>query len=145
MDDHPKAKGDKTTLAVMLALQEIGLPFLVPLGENTRYDLVLELEARFARVQCKTGRLRNGAVLFATCSCYGHHRNPGTARRDYEGQVDYFAVYCPQTCGVYLVPISEVPNRVSTALRVSPPRNNQRRFIRLAADYEIAKVSVVAS
>jgi hypothetical protein len=145
MDDHPKAKGDKSTLAVMLALQEIGLPFLVPLGENTRYDLVLEREAEFARVQCKTGRLRNGAVLFATCSCYGHHRNPGTARRGYEGQVDYFAVYCPQTCGVYLVPISEVPNRVSTALRVSPPRNNQRRFIRLAADYEIAKVSVVAS
>ena len=145
MDDHPKAKGDKSTLAVMLALHEIGLPFLVPLGENTRYDLVLELDAKFARVQCKTGRLRNGAVLFATCSCYGHHRNPEAARRDYGGQVDYFAVYCPQTCGVYLVPISEVPNRVSTALRVTPPRNNQRRFVRLAADYEIAKVSVVAS
>jgi hypothetical protein len=59
--------------------------------------------------------------------------------------VDYFAVYCPETEGVYLVPITAVPNRVSTALRVSPPRNNQRRFIRLAADYEIAKVSVVAS
>jgi hypothetical protein len=89
--------------------------------------------------------LRNGAVLFATCSCYGHHRNPARARRDYDGQVDYFAVYCPQTSGVYLVPISDIPNRVSSALRVTPPKNNQRRFIRYAADYEIDKVSVVAA
>jgi hypothetical protein len=145
MDDHPKAKGDRSVLAVMLALHELGLPFLVPLGENTRYDLALDLGSELARVQCKTGRLRDGAVLFAACSCYGHHRNPQTARRDYEGQVDYFAVYCPQTLGVYLIPISAVPNRVSVALRVTPPRNNQRRFIRFAADYEIAKVTVVAA
>lgn len=59
--------------------------------------------------------------------------------------VDYFAVYCPQTCGVYLIPITVLPNRVSAALRVTPARNNQRRFIRFAADYEIARVSVVAA
>jgi len=141
--EHPKAKGDRSTLAVMIALQEVGLPFLVPFGENTRYDLVLDRGSELARVQCKTGRLRNGAVLFAACSCYGHHRNPETARRDYAGQVEFFAVYCPQTLGVYLIPIADLPNRVSAALRVTPPRNNQRRFIRFAADYEIAKVSVV--
>ncbi len=145
MDDHPKAKGDRSVLAVMLALHELDIPFLVPLGENTRYDLALEFDTRLVRVQCKTGRLRNGAVLFAACSCYGHHRNPANARRDYAGQVDHFAVYCPQTSGVYLIPIADLPNRVSGALRVTPPRNNQRRFIRFAADYEIAKVSVMAS
>jgi hypothetical protein len=145
MDDHPKAKGDRSTLAVMLALHEIGLPFLVPFGENARYDLVLELGTKLARVQCKTGRLRNGAVLFAACSCYGHHRNPKTARRDYAGQIEFFAVYCPQTSGVYLIPIGDLPNRVSAALRVTPPRNNQRRLIRFANDYEIAKVSVKAA
>lgn len=129
----------------MMALQEAGHAFLVPFGENTRYDLVLELGSCLARVQCKTGRLRNGAVLFATCSSYGHHRNPQTARRDYTGQVDYFAVYCPETAGVYLVPIAELPVRVQGALRVTPPRNNQRRHIRFAADYEIAKVSVLTT
>jgi len=143
--EHPKSKGDRSTLAVMIAFHEAGLAFLVPFGENTRYDLVLELGTDLARVQCKTGRLRDGAVLFATCSCYGHHRNPQTARRDYSGQIEYFAVYCPQTFGVYLVPIDAVPTRNSAALRVTPPRNNQRRFIRYAADYEIAKVSVVSS
>jgi PD-(D/E)XK endonuclease len=142
MDEHPKAKGDKSTLAVMLALHELGFPFLVPLGENTRYDLALELGSQLAR--CKTGRLRDGAVLFKTCSTYDHHPYSKPSR-DYSGQIDYFAVYCPQTSGVYLIPIADLPNRVSATLRIDPPRNNQRRLIRLAADYEIAKVSVVAA
>jgi hypothetical protein len=33
--EHPKAKGDRTTLAVMLALQSSGRNLLVPFGENT--------------------------------------------------------------------------------------------------------------
>ena len=73
-------------------------------------------------------------------STYGHHRNPDTARRTYEGQIDYFAVYCPETAGVYLVPIAHVQTRTSARLRVLPARNGQEKFIRLAANYEIAKV-----
>jgi hypothetical protein len=36
--EHPKAIGDRTTMAVMLALREAGYVVLVPCGENTRYD-----------------------------------------------------------------------------------------------------------
>ena len=36
--EHPKDIGDRTTLAVMLALREVGFAVLVPFGENTRYD-----------------------------------------------------------------------------------------------------------
>jgi hypothetical protein len=145
MDDHPKAIGDRTTLAVMLALYEMSIPFMLPFGENTRYDLIVDVEGRLARVQCKTGRLRFGAVEFATCSFYAHHRNPKVTKRDYIGEVDYFAVYCPTTTGVYLIPMSDLKTRSMAKLRVEPPRNNQRRFIRFASDYEIAKVSVVAA
>jgi hypothetical protein len=34
--EHPKFVGDRTALAVMLALHEMRIPFLVPLGENTQ-------------------------------------------------------------------------------------------------------------
>jgi hypothetical protein len=103
--EHPKEKGDRTTLAVMLALQGLGFNVLVPFGEKTRYDLVIEDRTGFARIQCKTGRLRDGSVIFNTVSCYGHHRNPTSCRRDYLGQIDYFAVHCLETGGVYLLPI----------------------------------------
>jgi hypothetical protein len=75
------------------------------------------------------------------CSCYGHHRNPQTSRRNYEGEVDYFAVYCPETTGVYMVPIDDVPLKATAYLRVEPPRNNQSKRIRYAADYQIARVT----
>jgi hypothetical protein len=139
--DHPKAIGDRSQLAIMLALQDAGIDVYVPLGENTRCDLVIDDSVRLSRVQCKTGRLRLGAVRFAVCSCYGHHRNPTDSRRDYQGQIDFFAVYCPETTGVYLVPIEDLRVRNQAALRVEPSRNGQRRNIRLAADYEIARVS----
>jgi PD-(D/E)XK endonuclease len=111
--EHPKAKGDRTTLAVMLALQDAGYIVLMPFGENTRYDLVIDDGQAFARIQCKTGRLRGGAVLFSTCSCYGHHMNPGMSRRDYKGQIDYFAVHCFETDWVYLVPIAPCPTKAA--------------------------------
>ena len=143
--EHPKTIGDRSALAVMMALQETGIPFLVPFGENSRYDFVLELGAHLARVQCKTGRLRRGAVVFRTCSSYAHHLSQKHRSRDYLGQVDYFVVYCPETTGVYLIPMTNLETRCMASLRIEPPRNNQRRFIPLAADYEIAKVSVVTS
>jgi PD-(D/E)XK endonuclease len=136
---HPKDVGDRTTLAVMLALREAGYGLLVPFGENTRYDLVIEEDNRLATVQCKSGRLRQGAVRWSMCSNYGHHKTPRTVRRDYLGEVDYFGVYCVDTRGVYLIPIQDAPLRREGALRVDPPRNNQRKFIRYAAQYEIGR------
>ena len=125
--EHPKAVGDRSTLAVMLALQRAGYIVLMPFGENTRYDLVIEKGTSFARVQCKTGRLRGGAVRFAACSSYAHHSNPSLTRRDYLGEIDFFGVYCPETGGVYLVPIADAPIRRQGALRVAATRNGQSR------------------
>jgi hypothetical protein len=135
--EHPKAIGDRSTLAIMLALHEAGYDLLVPFGENTRYDLAIDDGSRLARVQCKTGRLRNGAVAFNTCSSYAHHPNPRVIKRDYQGEIDYFAVFCPETQRSYLIPIAEVPMRRRASLRVHPARNNQQLGIRFAADFEI--------
>jgi hypothetical protein len=140
--EHPKRIGDRSTLAIMGALHQAGYELYEPFGENTRCDLILDDGNRLIRVQCKTGRLRRGGVIFNVCSSYGHHRNPGQARRSYQGQVDYFAVYCRETSGVYLVPIEDLPTRSSALLRVVPPVNNQHRKVRFAADYEIARVAI---
>jgi hypothetical protein len=80
--DHPKDIGDRTTLAVMLVLREAGFGVLTPFGENTRYDLAIDDGCKLFRVQCKTGRIRQGAVRFAVCSCYGHHLRAKDVRRE---------------------------------------------------------------
>ena len=142
MADHPKWVGDRTTIAVIAAFQLAGYGVYLPLGENTRCDLVVEQDSKLTRVQCKTGRLRNGVVSFAVCSTYGHHRNPLATRRTYHGEIDVFGVYCLDTSTVYVVPIQDAPGGSRASLRINPPRNNQRRRIRLAADYELARVAI---
>lgn len=139
---HPKTVGDRSTLTVMLALQAAGYAVLVPFGENTRYDLVIDDGQKLSRVQCKSARLRRGAIEFAVSSCYAHHPHPKTIRRSYAGEVDLFGVYCRETRDVLLIPIEDLPMRVLARLRIDPPRNNQRVGIRYAESYRLAVVDV---
>jgi hypothetical protein len=83
-------------------------------------------------------------VQFATASTYGHLPSPRETRRDYAGQIDQFAVYCPDTEGVYLIPIADVRARCSAHLRVDPPRNAQRLGIRLASKYLVGSIRVTS-
>jgi hypothetical protein len=79
------------------------------------------------------------------CSNYGHQKNPRVVHRDYQGEVDYFGVFCPETQGVYLIPIADVPMLRQGSLRVMPAKNNQQKFIRDAGQYEIGRVGIHAS
>jgi len=142
--EHPKDIGDRTTLAVILALRNAGYAIFLPFGENTRADLVIDDGADLSRVQCKTGRLRQGAVRFRVCSSYAHHPRPKVIRRHYLDDVEFFAVHCPETSAVYLIPIADLPLRNQATLRVDEPRNNQRQRVRPAARYEIGRVRATA-
>ena len=57
--------------------------------------------------------------------------------RRYEGDVDVFLVYYPETPNdVYCVPI-EVAGAYRTYLRVEPTLNRQSQRIRWASDYKL--------
>jgi hypothetical protein len=140
--EHPKAIGDRSALAAILALEAAGWAVYAPFGENTRADFLIDDGRQVSRVQCKTGRLRAGVIQFKVCSSYAHHSNPAARARDYLDEIDFFAVYCPETGGVYLVPIRDIELRWQGSLRVDPPRNNQRGRVRMADAYRIANVSV---
>src|SRR5690349_539477 len=131
---NPKAIGEKSEGQIISRLLRTGKTVLKPFGDNQRYDLVLDEGDRFVRIQCKTGRLRHGAIVFPTCSSYAHR---GLGKRDYRGQADVFAVYCPDTDACYLVPVDATGMRACT-LRVEKSRNGQAKNVRLAADFELA-------
>jgi hypothetical protein len=139
---HPKDSSDRTTLAIMTALHAAGFGVLLPFGENSRYDLAIDDRSRLARIQCETGRLRNGAVWFNACSTYAHHQSATAQTRPCFGEVDFFAIHCGETGGVYLIPIEDLPIRRQGALRVAPARNRQRRGTRPAGTCEIGSVAI---
>ena len=138
---HPKLVGDRTTAMVLARLLEIYEVVLLPFGENQRYDLVIEDENKFVKVQCKTGRLqKTGAIKFNTSSSSYHHPNAPTRygnSHDYRGQADFFGIYCPENGSVYMVPVDAVGRR-QAFLRVAPTQNSQRVGVRWARDYLIS-------
>jgi PD-(D/E)XK endonuclease len=138
---NKKALGERSQAIIIFRLLEAGYNVLTPYGDNTRYDLVIEdADGHFWRVQCKTAWLHKDgmAIEFATASTYYHTRagRMNHGRRDYQGQVEYFAVYSPHTEHVYLIPISHV-GKTSMQLRLVPAKNNNQYGIKMAADYEL--------
>src|SRR3982750_360455 len=98
---HPVDVGQRSEAIVLAALVRRGHRVLVPFGTNHRYDFALDLGARFVRVQCKTGRLRGGVIRFQARSTRSNTQ--GFQCRSYSGEIDVFAVYCPENGRVYAV------------------------------------------
>jgi hypothetical protein len=126
--------GLRSEAAVMSRLVQRGHCVLLPFGVNQRYDMVIESEGQFLTAQCKTGRLRNGVIIFSSQSVQSNMS--GTRVRSYAGEVDLFVVYCPDNHGVYVIPAEDVPT-TGMFLRVDPPRNGQNKRVRWARDYEL--------
>ena len=133
---NTKLVGDISELRVMCDLVKAGYLVSIPFGENHRYDLVVEKDNVLSRVQVKTGRLRKGVVMF---NCYSSHSHRGgTACRSYTGEVEFIAVFCPDTDSTYMLPISAMPV-LRGMLRVRPAKNGQTKGLRWASDYILGK------
>jgi hypothetical protein len=134
LTNHPVDVGLRTEGAILYELNRRGYSILLPWGVNQRYDLVLDFGGEFVRVQCKTGRLRQGVVTFPTRSIRTNTKQ--IFKRGYVGDVELFLVYCPENKRTYAVPVEEAPGD-SMSLRVAPPLNGQAVGIRWAKDYEL--------
>lgn len=131
---HPVDIGHRTEAAILAELIKQGYRVLLPFGVNQRYDLVLDCGDRLLKAQCKTGRLRGGAIEFRAVSTQSNMNR--TRIRGYAGQVDLFIVHCPETEKTYVIPAEDVPG-ARMYLRVEPPRNQQAKRVRWAKEYEL--------
>src|SRR5262245_41881983 len=95
----PNLIGAISRAKVIAALAEAGKSPLAPCVDVKQYDLVIEEERKFYRVQAKTGRIFRGAVCFRPHRLRAARRETGWERRvtDYQGEVDYFGVIVLKT------------------------------------------------
>jgi hypothetical protein len=133
-----KDKGDISEAFVIARCLAKGWEVYKPLKDNNRCDLLVCKDGKtYERVQIKTGRLKNGAIIIPVCSV-GYLIENGKAVyniQDYKDRIDAFAAYCPLNDKTYYFPITE-HNR-SISLRIDPTKNNQTRNIFWAKDFEI--------
>ena len=115
---------------------EIGVVVSRPV-QDAPYDLVLDLQDRLMRVQCKWAILTGDVV---TIRCRRCRRGPeGFIHRGYgHGEIDAIAAYCLELDACYLLPLELSIERAAVSLRLAPPQNNQKRKIHWAEEYEFA-------
>ncbi|HVF66516.1 MAG TPA: group I intron-associated PD-(D/E)XK endonuclease [Pyrinomonadaceae bacterium] len=123
-------KGNLSEARILAAFVAAGYLVSVPFGSGHKYDFVVDDSTRLLRVQCKTGRVKNGTLLFNAYSQSGN----GSVKMSYRGLADLFAVLNPEDYKVYLVPVEDVGVTVSS-LRLTPTLNRQARRVRWAESY----------
>ncbi|HEX8920243.1 MAG TPA: group I intron-associated PD-(D/E)XK endonuclease [Pyrinomonadaceae bacterium] len=127
-----REKGNLSEARILAALVDAGYLVSVPFGSGHKYDFVVDNSIQLLRVQCKTGRIKNGVLLFNAYSQSGN----GAVKASYRGLADLFAVLNPESGEVYLIPVNEV-GVTDVSLRLTPILNNQAHGVRLAELYII--------
>ena len=141
MSDHdPNLKGNVAEAAIAFEAARLGVGVFKPLYEHGRCDLILELNGRLLRVQCKSGP-RHGDVVVVRCVT--NRRGPdGFIRTKYTAdEIDALAVYCPELNECYLLPAEMVAGRSGFHLRLAPPRNAQRAAVHYASAYRLGAIA----
>ena len=136
---HSKARGEHGEAVITARLLEAGYNVLVPYGDAQRYDLVIEdADGKFWKIQCKVGWMDKECVRFNTSSNHYQYRGgkDNYTRRGYVGQIDYFAVYSPDTGKVYLVPVDHA-GKTDMWLRLTPAKTRNQHDTHMAEDYEL--------
>ena len=133
-------RGNLSEAKILTAFVEAGYLVSVPFGAGHKYDFVVDDTTRRLRIQCKTGRVKNGVLLFNAFSQAGN----GSVRVSYRGLADWFAVLNPVNDDVYLVPVDEV-GVTDVSLRLSPALNGQTRRVRWAEFYRLKPLVLCGS
>ncbi|MGH9798770.1 MAG: group I intron-associated PD-(D/E)XK endonuclease [Blastocatellia bacterium] len=124
------SKGNLSELKVMAAYTQAGFIVSVPFGGGASYDLIVDTGTRLLKVQVKTGRLRNGCVIFPMQRFSGHKKG----RRYDPKEFNVFVVYCPDNDSTYAIDFDKSLSQ--GRLRCVETRNNQKEKIRWASEFD---------
>lgn len=132
---NTKAVGDASVGAVLAKLLKNNKSVLIPFGDKDRYDLVVD-DGGFKRIQCKTGRIRKGSLVFDTKTVV-RKAGGGWRKKLYDStEIECFGVFCPEIDKVYIIPV-DVVAKYTACLRVDVPKNAQLKKIVWAKNFEV--------
>ena len=137
MELTAKQKGNLTELQCLTAFYAEGCHVSLPYGENSRYDMIADVDGQLIRVQIKTSSLKGETGEAIAFSCRSSHVNSTGVKniRYTDKEIDYFATFWNGQC--YLIPISECSTE--KILRFAPPKNGQLKGVSFASDYTLQK------
>lgn len=130
-----KRRGILTEEYLKLWFLQQGYSVSVPIGDDDRYDFIVDFDGKLVKMQSKTGNLtrHEGCLNFASASI--KYNSKGSQRVHYtKKDIDYFCTIHPETNQVYIIPVEECGNEFN--LRLIPPKNNSYANCHMAENYE---------
>lgn len=130
---NTKGIGEKTEGIILAQLLKMGRTVLLPFGNNQPYDLVVEEDGQFIRVQCKTANYKNGCIV----ADVSRRSTINGKRRSYYGLADVIMLYCEHTDKIYQLEvrpqmIKQITLRVEKIKKFGPKNKSI-----MAKDYEL--------
>lgn len=125
-------KGEIGDAMVVADLRKRGFGVAIPFGHDVPFDLILYRKetGTLERVQVKYTESDGRAIRVMNQS-----NSAWVSYRYTASDVDWLAVYDATTDRCYYIHSSVFDGMSQLILRLAPPANNQRRFIRWARDY----------
>ncbi len=130
--------GNLTELQCITRLYELGCPVSIPYGDSEKYDFIIDVNGHLYRLQCKHANPQmneNGEVdriEIHTTWTTGYTRNSPATRHKYSKEdCDYFVTFYEGK--TYLIPVDECSTLKT--LRISPPKNGQKKGISFLENY----------
>lgn len=118
-------KGDLAELKVAAKFLEKGCYVSYPFGDDTPYDLVVDMNGSLTKIQVKHISDNKGILTVKFDS------NTGIS---YKGKVDYVVIYEPKSDRIFMLNPNEF-NSNSVRLRIEKTKNNQSKNVIFADDY----------
>ena len=133
-----KIKGELTELKCQLYCLEKGYIISKPIVDNARYDLVLDYNGKFYRIQIKTSRWMSEEKEGLIFNCKSQHSISGGNKimKYTPEEIDFFMTEFENK--FYLVPCKTSKNEMR--LRFKPTKNGQDHKAYFAKDYEFEEV-----
>jgi hypothetical protein len=124
-------KGNVGEAVVIAEATKHDYTVLIPIGEHGQYDLVLEKNGHFTKIQVKYAEIRKGIIRVRNY----HNAGKGNQTRKYKDtEIDALIVYNKETDKCYFIPFASFKGQKYLALRFEPPK--KKKDITWAKDFE---------
>lgn len=125
-----KIKGLTTELQCQTFFTSLGYNVSIPLGEDCRYDMIVDIDNVLLRIQVKHPNVTETGITISTKSAQSNNHENKTLYYNKE-QIDYFATYYNNQC--YLIKVEECSSSKTLAFNKIHPSQN------CIKDYEAEK------
>lgn len=125
-------KGVIGELEFTVHLIKRGYNVLNPVNPNSSYDLAIEKDGKFTRIQIKYCTPKSTGILRVELD------RPMRKTKNYlDRDVDAMGAYDSINHNFYLIPVSAIKTKTEIWLRIKEPKNKQVKKINLAEKYKI--------